>query len=179
MHKRTTRICTRVCKPTGKKLKCNQNTHGKFWYTVEHCWTRLDTAEQYRTRLNTSDIPDAVEHSRTLLNTTGHHQTAEHCGTMLDTAEHCWTVVTVRTELDTHGHFDTTGHRWTADGQCRTLLNEHHWTQLGYCLDNHGHRWTQYGQCQTLPDGETLLNTKQSVVQIIWEISRQGNLEKR
>ena len=46
---------------------------------------------------------------------------------MLDTTEHYWTMLntsdTVRTELDTHGHFDTTGPRWTADGQCRTLVD--------------------------------------------------------
>ena len=78
---------------------------------------------------------------------------------MLDTTEHCWTVLntadTVWTELNTHGHFDTTGPRWTADGQCRTLVDT-----VRIRLDTHGHRWTQNGQCQTLSDGETLLNTK-------------------
>ena len=46
---------------------------------------------------------------------------------MLDTTEHRWTVLntadTVQTELDTHGHFDPTGHLWTAGGQCRTLVD--------------------------------------------------------
>ena len=64
---------------------------------------------------------------------------------MLNTTEHCWTVLntsdTVRTELDTHGHFDTTGPRWTADGQCRTLVDT-----VRIRLDTHRHQldieWT-------------------------------------
>ena len=83
------RNSTRVCKSTGKNSSATRIRMAKVWYTVEHCWTRLDTAEQYQTRLNTLYCPDAVEHSRTLLN----NWAPLNSRTLPDDVEYYWTLL--------------------------------------------------------------------------------------
>ena len=131
------RNSTRVCKSTGKNSSATRIRMAKVWYTVEHCWTRLDTAEQYQTRLNTSYCPDAVEHSRTLLN----NWAPLNSGTLPDDVEYYWTL------LDSVEHL---GHGPDRIGHSRTLW--HNWAPLdsGWTVPNtsghsFGYGWTLTG----------------------------------
>ena len=124
------RNSTRVCKSTGKNSSATRIRMAKFWYTVEHYWTRLDTAEQYQTRLNTSYCPDAVEHSRTLLN----NWAPLNSGTLRDDVGYYWTLLDSVEHLghgpDRIGHSRTLWHNRAPVDSGWTMPNTAEWTPL-------------------------------------------------
>ena len=142
------RNSTRVCKSTGKNSSATRIRMAKVWYTVEHCWTRLDTAEQYQTRLNTLYCPDAVEHSRTLLN----NWAPLNSGTLPDDVEYYWTLLDSVEHLghgpDRIGHSRTLWHNWAPLDSGWTVPNT-----SGNSYDTVGHSWAP------LDTGWTVLDT--------------------